>query len=159
MPEKMRCFAMFRRRLEGGLIVARRGWQKSEGRNALRPALAALSLLGTACAGSDLDLNPFYVGHVHETPQGTEARSISGGPFWEDEESPGLSDMAFHPIWRRIVTPDSVRIQALPPFYAERRTNDEVSHRFLALFFTRTYRSSATEPRHDFMLFPLLWWG
>src|SRR5262245_40612428 len=50
----------------------------------------ALFLLAglTGCTGADVDLNPFYVGRVHETERGKESRMISAGPMWDDARSP-----------------------------------------------------------------------
>ena len=42
-------------------------------------------VLPSACAGGSLDLNPIYVGHT----DGSEARSVSLGPLFDDRVAPG----------------------------------------------------------------------
>ncbi len=136
-------------------------------RRARAGAASAISwiaaLASTGCAGSDVDANPFYVGRVHEGAGegdgGKDARVSAFGPLWDDAEMAGYRETALHPFWRRVVTPRQTRVQVLPPLYAVRWSNDEVSHRFLALSFARTYRSSSSDSNYDFMLFPLLWAG
>lgn len=122
-------------------------------------ALAAWSLHG--CAGSDLDLNPFHVGRVHETGHGVAARVTAFGPFWDDAEAPDQRETALHPLWRRVESPGEVRTQVLAPLFANRTTADESSSRFLALAFSRSHTTAgASSPEdYDFMLFPLLWFG
>lgn len=123
---------------------------------------ASLLVLGAAtagCAGLDLDVNPFHVGRVHEDGRGDDARVTSFGPLWDDARSPGSRETALHPLWRRVETAGETRVQVLDPLYAARRTNDETTHRFLALSFAKSHRSPAREPDYDFMLFPILWAG
>lgn len=116
-------------------------------------------LLLPGCAGADLDLNPLYVGRVNEAPGGRDARAHVLGPLWDHSERPGREEAALHPLWRKVVTPESTRVQVLAPLFASRWTNDEDSHRFLALAVSRSHRSLSTESDRDFMLFPLLWFG
>lgn len=127
----------------------------------MRPstALVVALLLASGCAGSDVDWNPFYVGRVYESEQGDSARVISAGPFWDDAKTKERRETALHPLWRRLETPDSIRIQVLDPLWESRWKNDEVQHRLLPFNYSRTHRSSSTEGEYDFMFFPLLWFG
>jgi hypothetical protein len=127
---------------------------------ALASVVASIALAG--CAGSELDANPLYVGRVHDTPRGEDARMTSLGPLWDDAVSPDRRETALHPFWRRVVTPTETRTQILPPLIASRTTADEQSTRLLALSFARSHVTSldgVDENHTDFMLFPLLWWG
>jgi len=137
-----------------------RPWSLARGWRWRRVAPSALALLH-ACAGSDVDANPFHVGRVHETGRGEAARVTAFGPFWDDERAPDHRETALHPLWRRVESPGEVRTQVLAPLFANRTTAEESSSRFLALAFSRTHTTlGASSPDdYDFMLFPLLWFG
>ena len=51
---------------------------------------------------------------------------ISAGPFWDDTQGPERRETALHPFWRRVETPESTRIQVLPPISTQGMTARDV---------------------------------
>jgi hypothetical protein len=120
---------------------------------------AAVLIEAAGCAGLDADLNPFYVGRVHETRAGSEARALALGPFWDDARALERRETALHPLWRRVRAADEVRVQVLDPLFASRYAHGESQHRLLPFVWARTRNSVSSESEFDFMLFPLIWAG